>query len=181
MSGCSNSDYSRVLQLVGNSAVDASSICNGLAVASLGPDAAVTQWMVGQLRQTQDELKQVEHGLDVSFVLTSAYQVFVMQLGFALFAAGVVRPKNIVSIFLKNFFDTCIAGIAFYLIGYAFAFGTRSGTGGNGFIGYWDFALSATDGRPGQPSGPLPWHLFVWNWSFCSAATTILSGSIAER
>ena len=46
---------------------------------------------------------------------------------FALFAAGVVRPKNTVSIFIKNFFDTCIAGIAFYLVGYAFAFGAKDG------------------------------------------------------
>ncbi len=49
-----------------------------------------------------------------------------------------------------------------------------------GFIGNFDFALSTTDGSAGDPV-PETWHLWLWNWSFCSAATTILSGSIAER
>ncbi|GLI65277.1 hypothetical protein VaNZ11_008769 [Volvox africanus] len=176
---CDDQLFARVLALLGGDTVAAKVVCSASDVGTLGADGAVTRWAVGQLRTTQGSLEQVQHGLNVSFVLSSAYQVFVMQLGFALFAAGVVRPKNIVSIFIKNFFDTCIAGIAFYLVGYAFIFGSKDGKG-NGFIGNWDFALSYTDGGPGR-SAPLPWHLFIWNWSFCSAATTILSGSIAER
>ncbi|GIL76886.1 hypothetical protein Vretimale_8643 [Volvox reticuliferus] len=176
---CDDQLFARVLALLGGDDVAAKYVCSASDVGTLGADGAVMRWAVGQLRTTQGSLEQVQQGLNVSFVLTSAYQVFVMQLGFALFAAGVVRPKNIVSIFLKNFFDTCIAGIAFYLVGYAFAFGSKDGKS-NGFIGNWDFALSSTDGGPGR-SAPLPWHLFIWNWSFCSAATTILSGSIAER
>ncbi|EFJ43712.1 hypothetical protein VOLCADRAFT_65690 [Volvox carteri f. nagariensis] len=178
---CDEVLFARVLALLGGDAATARSICGAPDVAILGADGAVTRWMVGQWRTTQQALQQVQNGLNVSFVLTSAYQIFVMQLGFALFAAGVVRPKNIVAIFLKNLFDTCIAGIVFYLVGYAFAFGAKDGDA-NGFIGNWNFALSSSGAGAGRSGdGPQPWHLFVWNWSFCSAATTILSGSIAER
>ncbi|PNW78351.1 hypothetical protein CHLRE_09g400750v5 [Chlamydomonas reinhardtii] len=177
--GCNPLQLAQVTALLGGDTATAATICAGTDVAQLGPNGAVTKWTVAELRGAQNALDQVEYGLNVSFVLASAYQVFVMQLGFALFAAGVVRPKNTVSIFIKNFFDTCIAGIAFYLVGYAFAFGAKDGYT-NGFIGNWDFALSQTDGSPGSEP-PNPWHLFIWNWSFCSASTTILSGSIAER
>ncbi|GLC74174.1 hypothetical protein PLESTF_001470100 [Pleodorina starrii] len=177
---CDHLVLARVLALLGGDDAAARSICASPDVSALGADGAVTRWTVGQMRATRGSLEQVQNGLNVSFVLASAYQVFVMQLGFALFAAGVVRPKNIVAIFLKNLFDTCIAGLAFYLVGYAFAFGAKDGSS-NGFIGNWDFALSFTDGSAGQTGLLPPWHLFIWNWSFCSAATTILSGSIAER
>ncbi|KAG2487831.1 hypothetical protein HYH03_013548 [Edaphochlamys debaryana] len=175
LAGCSVEQAAQVLALTGGDTAAAGAICSGGDVGALGAAGAVTKWTVGQLRTAQEDLAAVQTGLDTAFVLSSAYQVFMMQLGFALFAAGVVRPKNTVAIFLKNLFDTCIAGVAFYLLGYSFAFGALEPT--NGFIGYGDFALSATTSGP----PPNPWHLFVWNWSFCSAATTILSGSIAER
>lgn len=46
-----------------------------------------------------------------------------------------------------------------------------------GFIGNADFALSQ------MSSAPVPnhYHLFFWNWVFCAASTTILSGAVAER
>ena len=50
-------------------------------------------------------------------------------------------------------------------------------TAAAGFIGNWDFALSAT-GSGGPPNN---WQLFLWDWVFCAASTTILSGAVAER
>ena len=56
------------------------------------------------------------------------------------------------------------------------------GTKGNtaaaaaGFIGSSDFALKQL-----QQATPVNLQGWFWNWAFCSASTTILSGSIAER
>jgi len=97
-----------------------------------------------------------------------------MQAGFALYAAGVVRAKNIAMVLLKNFMDACIAALSFWLVGYAFAFGAKDNT--NGFIGHSDFALQESEEK--EPTNYAYWF---WNWAFSAAATTILSGSIAER
>eukprot|EP00967_Tisochrysis_lutea_P080724 scaffold111052_cov14-Tisochrysis_lutea.AAC.1 len=74
-----------------------------------------------------------------------------MQAGFALYAAGVVRAKNIAmsvdthvrspahnarpsfQVLLKNFMDACIAALSFWLVGYAFAFGAKDNTNGELF------------------------------------------------
>ena len=64
--------------------------------------------------------------------------------------------------------------IAFYLLGYGFAYGTNEPT--NGFIGIGDFALKNTveDNAGG-------WSSFLFQWAFSAAAATIVSGSVAER
>ncbi len=75
VSYCDATTYSRVLALLGGDVDTARTICEAPDVAELGPDGAVTRWTVGQLRATQGSLAAVENGLNVSFVLTSAYQV----------------------------------------------------------------------------------------------------------
>lgn len=45
-----------------------------------------------------------------------------------------------------------------------------------GFVGNAEFALG--DSPPPVASDR---DLFVWNWSFCAVATTVMAGSIAER
>lgn len=49
-----------------------------------------------------------------------------MQLGFSLIEAGTVRYKNTRNIMIKNVLDTCVSAAAFWLIGYALAFGEGS-------------------------------------------------------
>ena len=46
-----------------------------------------------------------------------------MQAGFAMLCAGSVRRKNAQNTMLKNLLDACGAAIAFFCVGYAFAFG----------------------------------------------------------
>jgi Amt family ammonium transporter len=53
-----------------------------------------------------------------------------MQAGFALIESGAVRRKNRSAVLIKNLFNGCIAIIAFWLVGYGFAFGNP-----NAFIG----------------------------------------------
>jgi ammonia channel protein AmtB len=43
--------------------------------------------------------------------------------GFAMLCAGCVQRKNVQNTLLKNLLDACGASIAFFAVGYAFAFG----------------------------------------------------------
>ncbi|CDF39904.1 unnamed protein product [Chondrus crispus] len=125
-----------------------------------------------------NELKQVVEdnvsGLDTMFVLVSGYMVFLMQCGFAMLTAGSVRTKNTKNVLLKNILDACVGAIAYYLFGWAFAYGGDSKI--NGFIGSGNFALSASsEGDFDDFTG------FFFQWAFAATAATIVSGSVAER
>lgn len=87
---------------------------------------------------------------------------------------GSIRVKNAKNILLKNIIDGCVAGIVFYFVGYGFAYGTGDDGSGNAFIGSGDFGLGAT-GKAGM------WQDWFFQWAFAAAATTIVSGSVAER
>lgn len=54
------------------------------------------------------------NAIDGMWVLITAFVVFSMQIGFALFEAGVVSQKNQVSILLKTCVDTICSGISFW-------------------------------------------------------------------
>ena len=49
--------------------------------------------------------------------------ILLMQLGFALVENGSVRSKNSKNILIKNLFDACAGALAFWLIGFGWAFG----------------------------------------------------------
>lgn len=117
-------------------------------------------------------LKGISDSLDVFFILVSGYLVFMMQAGFAMLTAGSVRSKNTKNVLLKNVLDACVGSLAYFLFGYAFAFGT----GGNKFIGVGNFALSSYEGEPFNN-----YHFFFFQWAFAATAATIVSGSVAER
>lgn len=57
------------------------------------------------------------------FTVFSGYLVFFMQAGFAMLCAGSVRAKNAKNIILLNILDACFGCCAWYLTGFAFAFG----------------------------------------------------------
>jgi Amt family ammonium transporter len=72
---------------------------------------------------------------------------------------------NIIS---KNFFDICVSTIAFYLCGYSFSTNAKGGVVGNGKFLALEF----------NNQEYLDWF---YKYSLCSASTTIVSGSLAER
>mmetsp|Transcript_17183 Transcript_17183/g.43429 ORF Transcript_17183/g.43429 Transcript_17183/m.43429 type:complete len:594 (+) Transcript_17183:15-1796(+) len=96
--------------------------------------------------------------------------VFFMQTGFAMLETGVVSKLNIVSVMFKNLLDSCIAGLTFWLVGYAFAYGDDA----QGFIGTSDFGLSRTSGAQGTA-------FWFFQWGFAGASATIVSGAVCER
>lgn len=56
-------------------------------------------------------------------MLLSAVLVIFMQAGFALVEAGLTQAKNVANIMMKNMMDFCAGALAFYVVGYAIAFG----------------------------------------------------------
>nr|ATC20499.1 ammonium transporter 1 [Tridacna squamosa] len=106
--------------------------------------------------------------LDQFFLIIMGMVVLFMQCGFAFLEAGAVRSKNVTNILIKNVFDSFVSGVAYWLFGYAFAFGD-----GNDFIGYKFFA-----------SSDLPdtsYASFFFQYTFAATAATIVSGAVAER
>lgn len=91
-----------------------------------------------------------------------------MQLGFILLETGQVRKRNQMNIISKNFFDICVSTLAFYICGYGF-----SSKANGGMIGSEAFLAIGFDN-----SAYLDWF---YKYSLCSASTTIVSGSLAER
>ena len=72
---------------------------------------------------------------------------------------------NIIS---KNFFDICVSALAFYLCGYSFSTQADGGIIGQGKFLSLDF----------ESKDYLDWF---YKYSLCSTASTIVSGSLAER
>jgi hypothetical protein len=77
----------------------------------------------------------------VPYMIFVASLVFFMQAGFAMICAGSVRRKNVQNTTLKNLLDVCGAAIAFYAVGYAFAFGSANNGNKITFIGSSNFLL----------------------------------------
>lgn len=105
-------------------------------------------------------------------LVISAALVFFMQAGFAMLCAGAVRRKNVANTMLKNLLDACGAAVAFFTIGYAFAFGGMDETSPHkDFIGNTNFFLmNVTD-----------FAFWLFQYAFSAASATIVAGTLAER
>ena len=124
---------------------------------------------------TEEILADHEGSIDRLWVLVSAAMIFLMQAGFSLVEAGSVRLKSNSNILIKNLFDACIGAVGWYLLGYGFAYGNEDA---NGFIGDENFAQNDLDGQDEEDAYYLAW---VFQFTFCATAATIVSGSLAER
>jgi ammonium transporter, Amt family len=104
-------------------------------------------------------------------LILSGALVFFMQAGFAMLCAGSVRKKNTQNTMLKNILDACGAAIAYFCVGYAFAFGDDPDSTETTFIGSRYFL--------GIGDIDLPTYFF--QYTFAAASVTIVAGALAER
>jgi Amt family ammonium transporter len=63
-----------------------------------------------------------------------------MHAGFAMLETGCCRAKNASNVLMKNLVNVCLGTLAWYAVGYGFAYGMgdnvpEEDSGGNGFIG----------------------------------------------
>ncbi|XP_068157815.1 putative ammonium transporter 2 [Drosophila tropicalis] len=113
---------------------------------------------------------------DTNWVLTSSFIIFTMQTGFGMLESGCVSIKNEVNIMMKNVIDIVLGGFTYWLFGYGMSFGR--GPLSNPFIALGDFLLDPPvgDALMGQI-----FAAFLFQLSFATTATTIVSGAMAER
>ena len=112
--------------------------------------------------------------LDNTFILICAALVVFMQAGFAMVEAGLTRAKNAAHMMLKNLLDFTIGAVGFSLIGYHIAF---NGSAYFGFNWLWE---NPDTPAPLAENLAMPVH-FLFNMAFAAAASTIVSGAVAER
>ena len=102
-----------------------------------------------------------------------------------LLEAGSVRAKNTTNIPLKNTLDACIGAVAWWAVGMGVAFGDAGSRRGNVFIGTahsgpGGFFASGWGAPTAQGKGTVMAHWFFL-YAFAAAASTIVSGALAER
>ncbi|KAG8190247.1 hypothetical protein JTE90_001331 [Oedothorax gibbosus] len=120
-----------------------------------------------------DDLKNISWD-DATWIMTSSFIIFTMQSGFGLLESGYVNRKNEVNIMVKNAIDVIFGGLGYWMFGYAFSFGKDDGT--NFFIGVGSFFLDAPEKDMG-----VVFSTYIFQLSFATTATTIVSGAMAER
>jgi ammonium transporter, Amt family len=105
-------------------------------------------------------------------LIYAAALIFFMQAGFAMVCAGAVRKKNVQNTMLKNLLDACGASVAFFVVGYALAYGGSDPTSPQKtFIGTTNFFLiDVTD-----------YAFWMFQYAFSAASATIVAGTLAER
>jgi Amt family ammonium transporter len=126
---------------------------------------------------TQDSIDEAGVGTDIAWLLVCAILVFVMPGGFAMLVAGSVRSKNAVNILFKNLIDGAISAVAFWWLGYGFAYGDTEG----GFIGKNTFGLVDDKFDFDKDFLGAQYQMFFFQWAFAATAATIVSGCVAER
>ena len=119
---------------------------------------------------------------------TTPNRRIIKQAGFALLEAGSVRAKNTKNILIKNLMDGCLGALVWYFIGYHLAYGTKDSCKGgsdcNGFVGNGAdvFMNKAAELAPLGNAGSGHYYAgWMFQWAFAAAASTIVSGAVAER
>ena len=114
---------------------------------------------------------------DTAWMLTSTALVLFMTLpGLALFYAGLVRSKNVVSVLMQCFAIACIASIVWVVYGYSLAF-----RGDGAFVGDLSAAFLSGIGRD-TLSGTIPETVFVmFQMTFAIITPALVVGAFAER
>jgi Amt family ammonium transporter len=109
------------------------------------------------------------------WVLVTAFLVFFMQAGFMALEAGFARSRETVNVLLECVFDTCLCGILFWAIGFAFMFGA-----GNGIIGHQYFFLHGMTAAYGSTKVAFL-AFWLFQFAFADTASTITSGAMVGR
>lgn len=125
---------------------------------------------------------------DTAWLLVSTALVLMMTIpGLALFYAGMVRRKNVLSMMTYSLSAAALVSVLWVIIGYSLAFGTSEGMLAP-FIGGFDKAMLSGVGvstvwtDAAGTAYTIPESLFmVFQMTFAIITVAIMSGAIAER
>jgi Amt family ammonium transporter len=133
-------------------------------------------WLLLPSIALADEL----NGADTAWILTSTALVLFMTIpGLALFYAGLVRTKNVLSVLMQCFAITCLASIIWFAYGYNLAFG--DGGSMNQWMGGFGDLFMSNVGRDSL-SGTIPETVFaMFQMTFAIITPALVVGGFAER
>jgi Amt family ammonium transporter len=119
---------------------------------------------------------------NTAWMLTSSLLVLFMTLpGLALFYAGLVRAKNVLSVLMQCFAITCAVTLAWVAVGYSLAFGD-GGTLNNWYGGFDKAFLSGVDLKAIRPGTTVPETVFaMYQMTFAIITPALVVGAFAER
>src|SRR5262245_17219550 len=120
--------------------------------------------------EAQKAVLGLQAGTDVLFLLVGAVLVFAMHGGFAFLEAGTVRHKNQVNALCKILVDFAISTVAYFVVGYAIAYG----------VSFFVSAPALSGGAEGFGPQGLTLVKFFFLATFAAAVPAIISGGIAE-
>ena len=114
---------------------------------------------------------------NTAWMLTAAVLVLFMTLpGLALFYAGLVRMKNVLSVLMQCFAITCIVTLAWLVVGYSVAFGEGNAWWG----GLGKSFLTGIDVK--TVKGSIPETVFsMYQLTFAIITPALVIGAFAER
>ncbi|MBK1635043.1 ammonium transporter [Rhodovulum adriaticum] len=117
------------------------------------------------------------NGADTAWILVATALVLFMTLpGLALFYGGLVRARNVLSVFMQTYAIACLMSVLWFALGYSIAFGDGGalwGGLGKAFLaGVGDDSLSGT----------LPEYLFMaFQMTFAIITPALIVGAYVER
>src|SRR5205085_1076126 len=112
-------------------------------------------------------------------IVASALVLFMTLPGLALFYAGLVRAKNVLSVLMQCFAITCVVTLAWIAVGYSLAFGD----GGAANAWWGGFAKSFMAGIDARlVKGSIPETVFaMFQLTFAIITPALVVGAYAER
>lgn len=114
---------------------------------------------------------------DTAWIMSATALVLFMTLpGLAMFYAGLVRARNVLSVLMQCFSIAAMASIVWFVVGYSLAFGE-----GNAWIGDFSRVMLSGVGRD-TLSGGIPESLFMmFQMTFAIITPALIVGGFAER
>lgn len=115
---------------------------------------------------------------DTAWIMTATALVLLMTLpGLALFYGGLVRSRNVLSVFMQCYAVACLMSVLWFLVGYSIAFGP-------GETGFWGglgkIGLAGVDSD--SLAGTLPEILFfAFQMTFAVITPALIVGAYVER
>ncbi|WP_299369926.1 ammonium transporter [uncultured Tateyamaria sp.] len=118
------------------------------------------------------------NGADTAWIIVATALVLMMTLpGLALFYGGLVRARNVLSVFMHCYAIACLMSILWFVAGYSIAFG-------GGTSGYWGGLdkLLLSGVTADSLSGTLPEVLFfAFQMTFAIITPALIVGAYVER
>jgi len=117
---------------------------------------------------------------DTAWILTATVLVLFMTIpGLAMFYAGLVRSKNVLSVLMQCFAITCMVSLLWLVFVYGLAFG--DGGSMNRWVGGFDQVMLANVTRDSL-SGSIPETVFsMFQLTFAIITPALIVGAFAER